>query len=64
MLTASAAPAGAGTRLGPVLHGIAERVHRQAKRMAEDTADSVAGVQDIHNELKVQQPPQQQEHMQ
>ncbi len=37
---------------------------RQARRMAEDTADSVPGVQDVHNELKVQRPPQQQDHMQ
>jgi osmotically-inducible protein OsmY len=29
---------------------------RQAKRMAEDTAESVAGVHDIQNQLRVQQP--------
>lgn len=28
---------------------------RRAKRMAEDTAESVSGVKDVHNELKVQQ---------
>lgn len=27
---------------------------RQAKRLAEDIADSVNGVQDVHNELKIQ----------
>jgi hypothetical protein len=29
--------------------------HREAKRSAEDTAESVAGVRDVHNQLRVQQ---------
>ncbi len=30
--------------------------NRQQKRLAEDVADSVAGVRDVHNELRIQQP--------
>ena len=31
---------------------------RQAKRLAEDLLDSVSGVKDVHNQLRVQQPSQ------
>ena len=34
---------------------------RQAKRQAEDVADSVAGVQDVHNQLKISQSQQNQQ---
>jgi len=33
---------------------------RQAKRMAADTAESVSGVKDVHNNLQIQQPTGQQ----
>jgi BON domain len=33
---------------------------RQAKRMAADTAESVSGVKDVHNNLQIQQPTSQQ----
>ncbi len=44
-----AAPAGAGTRLGPVLHGIAERVHRRGlvllfSDLMDDPAEVIGGL--------------------
>jgi hypothetical protein len=30
--------------------------HRDARRMAEDVAESVSGVKDVHNQIRVQQP--------
>jgi hypothetical protein len=36
-------------------------ISRQSKCMTEDSADSVTGVQDVHNELKIQQSQRQPE---
>jgi hypothetical protein len=32
--------------------------HRQAKRMAEDAAEGVSGVKEVHNQLRVKQSQQ------
>lgn len=40
---------------GVTLSGMVDS--RQARRMAEDTIDTIAGVKDINNELRVENPP-------